>query len=108
GHVAAFERVSLYGLTIVPRRRVHFGPIDPAASRTLFIHHALVQGESNLRAPFLDHNRKLIEQLEKVEAKVRRRDLLADEQTRFAFYDARVPAGVYDVPSFQKWRRQAE
>ena len=108
GHVAAFERVSLHGLTIVPRRQVHYGPIDPSAARQLFIHHALVSGESNLRAPFLENNRKLIEQVEKVEAKARRRDLLADEQARYAYYDQRVPPGIYDLPTFNKWRKQAE
>ena len=113
GHVAAFERVSLFGLSIVPKRKVHYGPINPTEAREIFIQHALVEGEydhagAGREPPFLRHNRDLIERIEKVEAKARRRDLLADERARFAFYDARVPAHVYDRPSFERFRKQAE
>lgn len=107
-HVLAYEKVLLYGLVIVPRRRVHFGPIEPRLCRDLFIDHALVAGEYNTAAPFFQHNRKLVEEVRKLEAKARRRDLLVDERRRFAFYDARIPQGIYDGPLFEKWRRQAE
>jgi ATP-dependent helicase HrpA len=107
-HVYAFERVTLYGLVIVARRRVHYGPIDPKTSREIFIREALVNGEYNTDAPYFRHNKQLVRDVELMEAKLRRRDLLVDAQTRFAFYDARIPAGIYNGPLFEKWRRQAE
>lgn len=107
-HVYAFERVTLYGLVVVARRRVHYGPIDPKASREIFIREALVNGEFNTDAPYFRHNRQLVRDVELMEAKLRRRDLLVDGQTRFAFYDARVPAGIFNGPLFETWRRQAE
>lgn len=107
-HVIADERVTLYGLTIVPRRTVHYGPIDSKTSRELFIHHALVLGEYATTAPFAAHNRALQEEIAKLEDKARRGDILADERMRYAFYDARVPADVFDGPGFETWRRQVE
>src|SRR5215213_8901627 len=107
-HVMAFEKVSLYGLVIVPRRRVHYGPIDPKASREIFIRQALVEGEYLTDAPWFRHNRQLVREVELSEAKLRRRDVLVDAQTRFAWYDCKIPAGVYNGPLFEKWRRQAE
>ena len=107
-HVRAYEKVTLYGLTIVPKRRVHYGPIDPVASRDLFIRSALVEGDYQSNAPFLLHNLDLVERVKTLEAKARRRDLLADAAKRFAFYDERVPAGMHNGPVFEKWRRQAE
>ena len=107
-HVIASERVTLFGLVIVPRRRVHYGPIDPKASREIFIRAALVNGDFNTDAPYFRHNRQLLRNVELIEAKLRRRDVLSDPQTRFAFYDARLPAGVYNGPLFEQWRRQAE
>ncbi len=107
-HVVADERVTLYGLVIVPRRTVPYGRIDPKASRELFIHHALVLGEYETTAPFARHNRRLQDEVAKLEDKARRHDILADEQARYAFYDARVPADVHDGPTFEKWRRAAE
>ena len=107
-HVIAYERVTLYGLTLVHRRRVHYGPIDPKASREIFIRQALVEGEYRTDAPYFRHNRQLVRDVELLEAKLRRRDVLADAQTRFAFYDARIPAGIYNGPLFERWRREAE
>ncbi|MBV8780116.1 MAG: DUF3418 domain-containing protein, partial [Phycisphaerae bacterium] len=108
GHVAAYEKVTLYGLIIVPRRLVHYGPIDPIRSREIFIQHALVNGESRMDAPFMRRNRDLLNEVKSLEAKLRTRDVLVDEQVRFDFYDKRVPAGIFNVPLFEKWRRQAE
>ncbi len=107
-HVQAYEKVSLFGMTIMPRRRVHYGPVDPVKSRAIFIHHALVQGEYITDAPFFEHNRQLIEEVETLEAKARRRDLLADLKQRYDFYDRRIPAGIHNGPAFEKWRRKAE
>ncbi|MHC5022843.1 MAG: ATP-dependent RNA helicase HrpA [Planctomycetota bacterium] len=108
GRVMANETVTLFGLTIVPRRRVHYGPIDPVASRELFIHHGLVEGEMRSDGPFLEHNRTMLERIETLQAKSRRRDLLADALAQYAFYDARLPGDVYSTSRFERWRRQSE
>jgi len=102
-HVAAFERVTLYGLALVSRRRVNFGPIEPDISRELFIRHALVRGEFNTSARFAHYNRRLLAELEQLEARSRRRDLLVDEQELYRFFDQRVPAHVFDGPRFESW-----
>ncbi|BAN36037.1 ATP-dependent helicase HrpA [Sulfuricella denitrificans skB26] len=106
--VAAYERVSLYGLTLVPRRRVHYGTINPIESRDIFIKGALVAGEFNTRAPFFEHNRKLVAEVEELEHKSRRQDVLVDEERIYAFYDARIPEGIHNGADFDKWRRGAE
>ncbi|MDD5242026.1 MAG: ATP-dependent RNA helicase HrpA [Sulfuricella sp.] len=106
--VAAFERVSLYGLTLVPRRRVHYGNINPKESREIFIRGALMAGEFNTRAPFFEHNRNLLAEIEELEHKSRRQDVLVDEERIYAFYDARIPEGIHNGSDFDKWRRGAE
>lgn len=106
--VAAYERLSLYGLTINPRRRVNYGSIDPVESREIFIRHALVYGEYHTKAGFFQHNRRLIEDIETLEAKARRRDILVDEEMLYDFYDERIPEGIYSGRAFEKWRKQLE
>jgi ATP-dependent helicase HrpA len=108
GQVTAYEQVSLYGLVLVARRRMHFGPIDPELAREIFIRGALVEGRYAQRAAFLEHNRKLIAEVEALEHKSRRRDVLADDQALIEFFDQRVPAGVYSARRFERWRRAAE
>ncbi|MHA6494394.1 ATP-dependent RNA helicase HrpA [Pseudomonas borbori] len=103
GQVVAFEQISLYGLIVVGRRPVHYGPIDPKVSRELFIREGLVGGEMLSRAKCLTANRQLLEQLDELEAKARRRDILADEETLFGYYDARLPAEVYQTATFDSW-----
>ncbi|WP_226505103.1 ATP-dependent RNA helicase HrpA [Pseudomonas sp. MWU16-30317] len=103
GQVVAFEQVTLYGLIIIGRRPVHFGPVDPVASRELFIREGLVRGEIQSRARCLSANRELLEQLDALEAKARRRDILADEETLYAYYDARVPAQIHQTATFDSW-----
>ncbi len=105
GQVAAFERVTLYGLPIVAKRRVNYGPINPAESREIFIRSALVEGDFDTRAPFWRHNRELIDQVRHMEQKSRRRDLLVDEEALYAFYAERVPEGIYSKPLFEGWLR---
>ena len=107
-HVAAFEKVTLYGLTLVPRRSVHYGPIDPEVSRQLFIYHALVLGEYRSTAEFFVHNRQLIEEIRLLEAKQRRRDLLVDDDTIYGFFDRRIPPGIFNGPLLEKWRQHVE
>jgi ATP-dependent helicase HrpA len=106
--VAAFEKVLLFGLEIVPRRTVHYGPVDPKLSRELFIHHALVEGEFHTRARFFEHNLGLRDEVEALEAKSRERNLLAEAERRFTFYDKRLPADVYSGELFEAWLKKAE
>ncbi|MBT8764682.1 ATP-dependent RNA helicase HrpA [Metapseudomonas boanensis] len=103
GQVVAYEQVTLYGLIIVGHRAVHYGPIDPEVSRELFIREGLVRGEIHSKAKCLSANRQLLEKLDELEAKARRRDILADEETLFGYYAARLPADIYQTASFEKW-----
>ncbi|MEA3303486.1 MAG: ATP-dependent RNA helicase HrpA, partial [Pseudomonadota bacterium] len=107
GQVGGWEKVMLYGLTLVARRRVNFGPIDPEQSREIFIRFALVEGDFHSRAPFWRHNRELIEDLRSQEAKSRSFDILVDEQVIYEFYAARIPQGIYSAAQFEKWLRKA-
>ncbi len=106
--VAADEKTSLYGIVINPRRRVNFGPIDSVVSRQLFIRHALVYGEYHCKADFFTHNRALIDEVENLEAKARRRDILVDEEILYDFYDKIIPDNIYSGPAFEKWRKRYE
>ena len=106
--VAADERTTLYGITINPRRRINFGPIDPLVSRQLFIRHALVYGEYHCNAGFFKHNRALIDEVEELEAKSRRRDILVDEEVLYDFYDKLIPENIYSGSAFEKWRKGYE
>ena len=106
GQVVAFEQVTLYGMIVVARRPVHFGPIDPPAARELFIREGLVRGEIHSRAKALTANRELLELFDELEAKARRRDIIADEDTLFAYYDARLPQDIYQTASFETWYKR--
>ncbi|MFO7325039.1 MAG: ATP-dependent RNA helicase HrpA [Pseudomonadota bacterium] len=105
---AIHERVTLFGLTLSSGRRVPCERVDAAAARELFIRHALVQMEYDSRAPFMAHNRKLLEYTEYLQHKGRRVDLLADEHRLYEFFDARVPEGISTGAAFERWRREAE
>lgn len=106
--VVAYERVTLYGLIIVTKRPIHYGPINPKESREIFIRSALVAGEYVTQAPFFTHNQELIHEIEELEHKARRQDVLVDEQEIFAFYDAIIPEKITNGAGFEKWRKQAE
>ncbi|OIR02172.1 ATP-dependent RNA helicase HrpB [mine drainage metagenome] len=106
--VAAWERSTLYGLLINPKKRVHYGPMNPEESREVFIREALVNGEFNTQAPFFAHNQKLIADIEALEHKARRPDVLVDDELIFAFYDQRIPAGIHNGAAFEHWRKEAE
>ena len=103
GKVIADERVTLYGLPVVTGRSVHYGPIDPAQARELFIQQALVEGQCTTAAPFLAHNSQLLESIETLQAKQRRADLLVDDAVRYAFYDQRLPAEVFSQQRLERW-----
>jgi ATP-dependent helicase HrpA len=108
GHVVATEKVSLYGLVLVPQRTVHYGPINPREAREIFIRAALVEGDWRTDAPFFRHNGRLVKEVQALEAKQRRRDILVDSQAIYDFYDAHIPPGIYNAPLFDKWRREIE
>ncbi len=103
GSTMAFERVSLYGLTIVPKRGVQYGGINPETARELFIQHGLVEGDLDTTAAFFKHNQELLEELEGLQSKSRRYDFLVGEEARFDFYDTRIPADVFDAVRLKQW-----
>ncbi len=107
--VIALERATLYGIVIYSNRRVNFGNVDPAAAREIFIREALVAGEwpdsPERRLPFIAANRKLIAQVEEIEHKSRRQDVLVDDELIHAFYDQQLPADVHSGHSLERWYR---
>jgi ATP-dependent helicase HrpA len=104
GEVVAYEQVSLFGLVIVPKRRVSFGPINPTEASQIFIQAALVEGEMENPPSFLIHNQQVIRHIADMEAKLRRHCLLADEGTIAQFYADRLP-GIYDTKTMRKFIR---
>jgi len=106
GAVMAYERVTLYGLPLVPRRRVNYAQIEPELARELFIRHALVEGDWQTRHHFFRDNARLREELEEIEERARRRDLIVGDDDIYAFYDARVPAEVVSARHFDAWWRK--
>jgi len=118
GQVMGYEKVSLYGLTLVEKRRVVYSQIDPALCREIFIRAALVEGQygefpkrkhaRNLPEDFFSHQQKLLRELDDLEQKSRRRDIVVDEQVLFDFYDERIPSQVINLAGFEAWRKKAE
>ncbi|MGO2132088.1 MAG: ATP-dependent RNA helicase HrpA [Halomonas sp.] len=106
--VVALEQVTLFGLPIVSRRRVNYGVIDPEEARRLFIRRALVEGEFRTKGEFFAYNRALVDEVESLEDRARRRDILVDEEALFDFYDARIPDDVVNGKGFEAWRRKVE
>ncbi|RSS92600.1 ATP-dependent RNA helicase HrpA [Streptomyces sp. WAC05292] len=101
--VMAYERVTLYGVPIVAQRKVNYGRIDPEASRELFIRHALVEGDWRTHHKFYADNRKLLTEVEELENRARRRDIVVDDETLFDFYDQRIPEHVVSGAHFDSW-----
>ncbi len=108
GRVMGYEQVSLHGLVLVEKRRVHYGPHDPAGAREVFIRHALVRGEIHARADFLKRNRQLREELAEHEHKRRSRNLLATEAELEAFFDQRLPSNLFTTRAFARWYERLE
>ena len=106
--VVAFERSTLHGLLLNAKRRVHYGPMNVKESREIFIRQALVAGEFDTRAPFFAFNQKLIAEIEALEHKARRPDVLVDDELIYAFYDSRIPQHIHNGATFEAWRRDAE
>ncbi|HRH18541.1 MAG TPA: ATP-dependent RNA helicase HrpA, partial [Aquabacterium sp.] len=103
GEVVALERATLYGLVVYNNKRINFGLVDCKAAREIFIREALVGEEWETRLPFLAANRKLIAQVEQLEHKSRRQDVLVDDELIHAFYDAQIPPEVMSGASFERW-----
>jgi len=105
--VSASERATLYGLVVYSQRRVDYGKIDPKEAREIFIREALAAGQYETRAPFYAHNQKLIREIENLEHKSRRLDVLVDEELIVAFYDKQVPQHIHNGAAFEKWLKDA-
>ncbi|MFH9658034.1 ATP-dependent RNA helicase HrpA [Streptomyces sp. NPDC017248] len=101
--VMAYEKVTLYGVPIVAQRKVNYGRIDPETSRELFIRNALVEGDWRTHHKFFADNRRLLSEVEELEHRARRRDIVVDDETLFDFYDQRVPAHVVSGAHFDSW-----
>jgi ATP-dependent helicase HrpA len=108
GQVIAFEKVSLYGLTLVEKRKVIFSKIDPIVSRELFIRDALVASDIRTQADFYRHNCRLIEKISRLEDKTRRRDILVDESALYEFYDRMLPPQIYSTRNLERWYKKLD
>ena len=112
GQVVAWERVTLHGLMIHAKRRVHYGPTDPKLAREILIREALVAGQVGedwiRKWRFFQHNAKLMKEIQALEHKSRRPDVLVDDELIHAFYDAKIPEGIVTLAAFDHWRREAE
>ena len=108
GEVVASERVTLFSLTLVARRPVSYGKIAPTEARELFIRGALVAMEYASQAPYFQHNQQLIREVEQLEHKSRRQDVLVDDEVLYAFYNERLAEEIVDAASFEAWRKTIE
>ena len=106
GQVVALERVVLYGLTLADGRPVHYGPQAPRESRELMIREGLVPGRWHNYPPFLKSNQRLVREVEDLESRSRRRDILVDEEAQFAFYDERIPEDIFTASRLQAWLKR--
>lgn len=106
--IAAYEKSTLYGLVINPRKKINYGPVNPELSRELFIRGAFVEREYSGHAAFFQHNELLFADIEKLEHQSRRQDVLVDNEVVYQFYDECIPAGIYNSKKFDTWRKQAE
>ncbi|MGG5171672.1 ATP-dependent RNA helicase HrpA [Pseudarthrobacter sp. J1738] len=107
GSVMAYEKVLLYGVPIVAQRRINYARIDPELCRELFIRHALVEGEWRTHHKFFHRNRALLQEVEELETRMRRRDILVDDEALFEFYNARIGKEVVSERHFDKWWKEA-
>jgi ATP-dependent helicase HrpA len=105
--VTASERATLYGLVVYAQRRINYGAFNPQEAREIFIRDALVGGDYDTRAPFFAHNHKLVKEIENLEHKSRRLDVLVDDELIAAFYDKLIPADVVNGAGFEKWHKDA-
>src|SRR5262249_28308215 len=106
--VMAIEQVTLFGLPIVKNRHVPFAQFDPAACRELFTVQPLARPEYATKGAFMEHNRRLLDDVQRLRDKARRSDMVADEYALADFFESRIPAGVVSGKTFEAWRREAE
>ncbi len=107
GQVVATERVTLYGLVLIPGRDVNYGPVNPVESRKIFIAEALAMNRLGSEFKFQGHNTELISEIEQLEHRSRRKDIMIDESTLYDHFDRLIPGGVYDMKSFSSWYGKA-
>jgi ATP-dependent helicase HrpA len=105
--VTAAERATLYGIVVYSQRRINYALHNPAEAREIFIRDALVAGDYETRAPFFAHNHKLVREIENLEHKSRRLDVLVDDQLIAAFYDQQIPSDIVNGAGFEKWYKDA-
>jgi len=105
--VSAYERATLYGLVVYSQRRIQYGLTHPEEAREIFIRDALVACEFDTKAPFFAHNQQLLREIENLEHKSRRTDVLVDDALIIAFYDKLIPAGIFNGITFEKWHKEA-
>lgn len=118
GQVMGYEKISLYGLTLIEKKRISYSQVDARLCREIFIRAALVEGQygehpkrkhhKGVINDFFTHQQKLLDDLDDLEQKSRRRDILVDEQVLFDFYDERIPGTVINLAGFERWRKKAE
>ncbi|SEM31495.1 ATP-dependent helicase HrpA [Acinetobacter sp. DSM 11652] len=108
GVVNAYDQISLFGLIIEPKRQINYEKVDQTAAHEIFLRDALTTGHLGITPPFLKHNLLKLEEVERVEDKLRRRDLVVDEETIYQFYAAKVPEDVASRRSFEDWRATVE
>lgn len=107
GSVMGYEKATLYGVTVIPQRRIQYGRVDPELARELFIRHALVEGDWKTHHKFFQRNRRLLADIDELETRMRRRDLGATDEDLFDFYDQRVGSGVVSERHFDRWWKKA-
>lgn len=106
--VGALRKSTLYGLVVIEKRRINYGPINPSESRQIFIREALVDGNYNTQATFYQNNLKLVDEVVTLEDKSRRKDILIEPEELYRFYDQIIPDDIYSGPQFEKWRVEYE
>ncbi len=108
GQVMAYENVSLYGLVLIEKKAVSYAAIDPSVCREVFIREALVEALYRGKGEFYRHNQSVLDELDELEAKSRRRDIIADDEVLFTFYSERIPADIVNLAGFEHWRKEVE
>ncbi len=108
GQVMARERQTLFGLSIIEAKLVIFGSVDPSAARAVFIQQALVETGYRGKGRFYRYNQDLLKELQALEDRFRRRDLIAEQRVIFDYFDEQIPSSIYNLPAFEKWRRTLE
>ncbi|MDR2705804.1 MAG: ATP-dependent RNA helicase HrpA, partial [Planctomycetaceae bacterium] len=107
GYVHAYEKVSLFGIVIVPKRRINYGTINPEAARDIFIQSALIEGDIDTNLEFFVHNQKILDEARKLQDKLRHPDIIKPESERYRFYQERIPDEVYDKRSLEKFAKHS-